>query len=154
MEVWNNVFSQFNNDGHNHYTDLIQKNIGYRYGSWTSGCCCPGCGFYFLMWIQFRHCATKSAIWQVKYLEKHETDVSIRIITDHIRSVTFMISRWYHAINEVAVATLTVVWSDVRHVTERCYGIDGLFLAKIIKTVIDDIKDGYRNWKRRKEFIF
>ena len=99
MEVWNNVFSQFNNDGEGHYTDLIQKNIDTGMGLGASGRCRTGCGFH----LRCRHhSGTPQQVRNLrkKYDKDHETDVSIRLITDHIRSATFMISDGIMPTNE------------------------------------------------------
>jgi len=92
MEVWNNVFSQFNNDGHGNYTDLIQKNIDTGMGLERLAVVVQDVDSIFdvdtLQALRNKVCEMAG----VKYKEDEKQDVSIRVITDHIRSVTFMVS--------------------------------------------------------------
>ena len=92
MEVWNIVFSQFDNDGHGHYTELKQKNIDTGMGLERLACRVPGRGLPVRRGHRDEHHATRSReITGAHYGESHEKDVSLRVITDHIRSATFMI---------------------------------------------------------------
>ena len=109
----------------------------------------------FLMLIQLKHCVTKSAIWQVKkYHEKHETDVSIRIITDHIRSATFMISDGIMPSNEGRGYVLRrLISRAARH--GRLLGIEGSFPCRTCsKLLLMSSKDGYPELEEKKDFIF
>ena len=153
MEVWNNVFSQFNNDGHNHYTDLIQKNIDTGMGLERLAVVVQDVDSIFdvdtIQALRNKVCDLAG----VKYLEKHETDVSIRIITDHIRSATFMISDGIMPSNEVRGYVLRrLIRRAARH--GRLLGIEGKFLAKLSETVIETSKGGYPELEEKKEFIF
>ena len=153
MEVWNNVFSQFNNDGHNHYTDLIQKNIDTGMGLERLAVVVQDVDSIFdvdtIQALRNKVCDLAG----VKYLEKHETDVSIRIITDHIRSATFMISDGIMPSNEGRGYVLRrLIRRAARH--GRLLGIEGKFLAKLSETVIETSKDGYPELEEKKEFIF
>ena len=153
MEVWNNVFSQFNNDGHNHYTDLIQKNIDTGMGLERLAVVVQDVDSIFdvdtIQALRNKVCDLAG----VKYLEKHETDVSIRIITDHIRSATFMISDGIMPSNEGRGYVLRrLIRRAARH--GRLLGIEGKFLAKLSATVIETSKDGYPELEEKKEFIF
>ena len=100
MEVWNNVFSQFNNDGEVHYTDLIQKNIYTGKGLERLAVVVQDVDSIFdVDTIQ----ALRNKVCEIsgkEYDKDHETDVSIRLITDHIRSATFMISDGIMPTNE------------------------------------------------------
>ena len=100
MEVWNNVFSQFNNDGEGHYTDLIQKNIDTGMGLERLAVVVQDVDSIFdVDTIQ----ALRNKVCEIsgkEYDKDHETDVSIRLITDHIRSATFMISDGIMPTNE------------------------------------------------------
>ena len=153
MEVWNNVFSQFNNDGHNHYTDLIQKNIDTGMGLERLAVVVQDVDSIFdvdtIQALRNKVCDLAG----VKYLEKHEIDVSIRIITDHIRSATFMISDGIMPSNEGRGYVLRrLIRRAARH--GRLLGIEGKFLAKLSETVIETSKDGYPELEEKKEFIF
>ena len=153
MDVWNNVFSQFNNDGHNHYTDLIQKNIDTGMGLERLAVVVQDVDSIFdvdtIQALRNKVCDLAG----VKYLEKHETDVSIRIITDHIRSATFMISDGIMPSNEGRGYVLRrLIRRAARH--GRLLGIEGKFLAKLSETVIETSKDGYPELEEKKEFIF
>ena len=93
MEIWNNVFTQFNNDGHGNYTDLIQKNIDTGMGLERLACVVQDVDSMFdidtMKALRDHVC---NALPGKQYGIDHETDVSLRVVTDHIRSVTFMVS--------------------------------------------------------------
>ena len=91
IEVWDNVFSQFNNDGENHYTDLVQKNIDTGMGLERLACVCQNVPSLFDVDTVMRITNKVSEITKAHYGESKQTDVSLRVITDHIRSATFMI---------------------------------------------------------------
>ena len=153
MEVWNNVFTQFENDGHNHYTLLEQKNIDTGMGLERLAVVVQDVDSIFdvdtIRSLRDKVCemAGKS------YKEKEEDDVSIRLITDHIRSATFMISDGIMPTNEGRGYVLRrIIRRAARH--GRLLGISGQFLAELSKTVIEGSKDGYPELDEKKEFIF
>ena len=153
MEVWNNVFSQFNNDGEGHYTDLIQKNIDTGMGLERLAVVVQDVDSIFdVDTIQ----ALRNKVCEIsgkEYEEDHETDVSIRLITDHIRSATFMISDGIMPTNEGRGYVLRrLIRRAARH--GRLLGIDGLFLARLSASVIEGSKDGYPELEEKKDFIF
>ena len=92
MEIWNNVFSQFNNDGQGNYTELIQKNIDTGMGLERLACVCQDVDSMFDVDTMKALRDHVSALAGKNYGDSHETDVSMRVVTDHIRSVTFMVS--------------------------------------------------------------
>ena len=153
MEVWNNVFSQFNNDGEGHYTDLIQKNIDTGMGLERLAVVVQDVDSIFdVDTIQ----ALRNKVCEIsgkEYGKDHETDVSIRLITDHIRSATFMISDGIMPTNEGRGYVLRrLIRRAARH--GRLLGIDGLFLARLSASVIEGSKDGYPELEEKKDFIF
>ena len=152
MEVWNNVFSQFNNDGHGNYTDLIQKNIDTGMGLERLAVVVQDVDSIFdvdtLQALRNKVCEMAG----VKYKEDEKQDVSIRVITDHIRSVTFMVSDGIMPSNEGRGYVLRrLLRRAARH--GRLLGIEGKFLSKLCETVIEGSKDGYPELEEKKEFI-
>ena len=152
MEVWNNVFSQFNNDGHGHYTDLIQKNIDTGMGLERLAVVVQDVDSIFdvdtLQALRNKVCEMAC----VKYKEDEKQDVSIRVITDHIRSVTFMVSDGIMPSNEGRGYVLRrLLRRAARH--GRLLGIQDKFLSKLCETVIEGSKDGYPELEEKKEFI-
>ena len=153
MEIWNVVFSQFNNDGHGNYTDLVQKNIDTGMGLERLAVAVQDVDSIFdvdtLRALRDHVCEMAG----VKYHSDDAVDVSIRIITDHIRSATFMISDGIMPSNEGRGYVLRRI---IRRAARqgRKLGIKGTFLAKLSATVIDGSKDGYPELDTKKEFIF
>ena len=152
MEVWNNVFSQFNNDGKGNYTDLIQKNIDTGMGLERLAVVVQDVDSIFdvdiLQALRNKVCEMAG----VKYKEDEKQDVSIRVITDHIRSVTFMVSDGIMPSNEGRGYVLRrLLRRAARH--GRLLGIEGKFLSKLCETVIEGSKDGYPELEEKKEFI-
>ena len=152
MDVWNNVFSQFNNDGHGHYTDLIQKNIDTGMGLERLAVVVQDVDSIFdvdtLQALRNKVCEMAG----VKYKEDEKQDVSIRVITDHIRSVTFMVSDGIMPSNEGRGYVLRrLLRRAARH--GRLLGIQDKFLSKLCETVIEGSKDGYPELEEKKEFI-
>ena len=142
MEIWNNVFSQFNNDGHGNYTDLIQKNIDTGMGLERLACIVQDVDSMFdidTMKALRDHVCNLSG---KQYGIDHETDVSLRVVTDHIRSVTFMVSDGILPSNSGRGYVLRrLLRRACRH--GKLLGIDGAFLVKLATTVIEGSKDGY-----------
>ncbi len=152
MEVWNNVFSQFNNDGHGHYTDLIQKNIDTGMGLERLAVAVQDVDSIFDVDTLRALTDHVGEVAHAVYHEDENKDVSIRIITDHIRSVTFMISDGIMPSNEGRGYVLRrLLRRAARH--GRILGIDGLFLSELAKVVIATSKDGYPELEEKKEMI-
>ena len=152
MEVWNNVFTQFESDGHHNYTELKQKNIDTGMGLERLAVVVQDVDTVFdidtMKAIRDKICE----IAGVEYETDADKDVSIRLITDHIRSVTFMTSDGIIPSNEGRGYVLRrLLRRAARH--GRLLGIDGLFLAKLAKTVIDESKDGYPELAEKEEYI-
>ena len=153
IEVWNNVFSQFNNDGEGHYTDLIQKNIDTGMGLERLATVVQDVDSIFdvdtIKAIRDKVCD----IAGVKYMDNHKTDVSIRLITDHIRSVTFMISDGIMPSNEGRGYVLRrLLRRAARH--GRLLGIKNRFLTDVCEVVIRESKSGYPELIEKKDYIF
>ena len=153
MEIWNNVFTQFENDGNGNYTELIQKNIDTGMGLERLAVVVQDVDSIFdvdtLQALRNKVCEMAG----VAYEEDAEKDVSIRLITDHIRSATFMISDGIMPTNEGRGYVLRrLIRRAARH--GRLLGIPGAFLAKLSETVIEGSKDGYPELDEKREFIF
>ena len=153
MEIWNNVFTQFDNDGNNHYTELEQKNIDTGMGLERLACIVQEVDSMFdidtIKALREHVCALAG----VEYGKDAANDVSIRVITDHIRSVTFMISDGIMPSNEGRGYVLRrLLRRACRH--GRLLGIKGEFLVTLANTVIEGSKDGYPELDEKKEFIF
>ena len=153
MEVWNNVFTQFNNDGHNNYEELANKNIDTGMGLERLAVVVQDVDSIFdVDTIQ----ALRDKVCEFcgkEYLKSYEDDVSIRLITDHIRSATFMISDGIMPTNEGRGYVLRrLIRRAARH--GRKLGIEGNFLAKLSETVIEGSKDGYPELEENKVFIY
>ncbi len=152
MEVWNNVFTQFESDGKGNYTELIQKNIDTGMGLERLAVVVQDVTSVFdvdtMKAIRDRICE----IAGVEYRKDDATDVSIRLITDHIRSSTFMISDGIMPSNEGRGYVLRrLIRRAARH--GRLLGIEGKFLANLSQTVIAECKDGYPELDEKKAFI-
>ncbi len=153
MEIWNNVFTQFDNDGHGNYTELATKNIDTGMGLERLAVVVQDVDSIFDVDTLY---ALRSRVCDIagkEYHKKHEDDVSIRLITDHIRSATFMISDGIMPSNEGRGYVLRrIIRRAARH--GRLLGIDHLFLADLSKTVIEGSKGGYPELEEKKDFIF
>ena len=153
MEIWNNVFSQFNNDGHGNYSDLIQKNIDTGMGLERLACVVQDVDSMFdidtIKALRDHVCRMAGK----EYGQNHETDVSLRVVTDHVRSVTFMISDGIMPSNSGRGYVLRrLLRRACRH--GRLLGIEGAFLVELAGTVIEGSKDGYPELEEKKDFIF
>lgn len=153
IEVWNNVFTQFDNDGKGHYSELEQKNIDTGMGLERLATVVQDVDSIFdvdtIQALLNRVCELAGK----GYKEKYEWDVSIRIVTDHIRSATFMISDGIMPSNEGRGYVLRrIIRRAARH--GRLLGIKGQFLAELSNTVIEGSKDGYPELEEKKDFIF
>lgn len=152
MEVWNNVFTQFNNDGKGHYTELEQKNIDTGMGLERLAVVVQDVDSLFdvdtLQTLRDKVCKMAG----ITYKEDEQKDVSIRLITDHIRSVTFMVSDGIMPSNEGRGYVLRrLLRRAARH--GRILGIKDKFLSKLCETVIEGSKDGYPELEEKKDFI-
>ena len=153
MEVWNNVFTQFENDGHGNYTELENKNIDTGMGLERLAVVVQDVDSIFdvdtIKAIRDKICQVAG----VTYGEKYDTDVSVRVITDHMRSATFMLSDGIMPSNEGRGYVLRrLIRRAARH--GRLLGINHLFLTEISKVVIHESKDGYPELEEKQEFIF
>lgn len=153
IEVWNNVFSQFDNDGNGNYSDLVQKNIDTGMGLERLATVVQDVDSIFdvdtIKAIRDKVCE----IAGVTYNEDAKKDVSIRLITDHIRSVTFMISDGIMPSNEGRGYVLRrLLRRAARH--GRLLGIKDKFLTKVSETVINESGGGYPELVEKKDYIF
>ena len=153
MEVWNNVFTQFESDGNHNYTELEQKNIDTGMGLERLAVVVQDVDSVFdidtMKAIRDEVCRLAN----VDYQKDDKTDVSIRLITDHIRSVTFMVSDGIMPSNEGRGYVLRrLLRRAARH--GRLLGIQDKFLAKLCNTVIEESKDGYPELFEKREMIF
>ncbi len=152
MEVWNNVFTQFNGDGHGNYEELEHKNIDTGMGLERLAVVMQDVDSVFdidtMKAIRDKVCELSGKKYQVDAMD----DVSIRLITDHIRSSTFLISDGVQPSNEGRGYVLRrIIRRASRH--GKILGIEGTFLAKIAQVVIDESKDGYPELEEKKDFI-
>ena len=152
MEVWNNVFTQFENDGEGHYETLKQKNIDTGMGLERLAVVVQDVDSIFdvdtLRALRNKVCEVAGKTYGVN----HEDDVSIRLITDHMRSATFLISDGVMPTNEGRGYVLRrLIRRAARH--GRLLGIEGPFLEKLSETVIEGSKDGYPELEEKKTFI-
>ncbi len=152
MEIWNNVFTQFNNDGHSNYSTLEYKNIDTGMGLERLASVVQDVDSIFdvdtLKALREEVCRLANCT----YKEDADKDVSIRLITDHIRSVTFMVSDGIMPSNEGRGYVLRrLLRRAARH--GRLLGIEGNFLSGLSRKVIEVSKDGYPELEERQEFI-
>ena len=153
MEIWNNVFTQFDNDGKGNYEELTQKNIDTGMGLERLSSVVQDVDSIFDVDTIFALRSKVCELCGATYKEDAKKDVSIRIITDHIRSSTFMISDGIMPSNEGRGYVLRrLIRRAARH--GRILGIDGKFLAKLSETVIEGSKDGYPELEEKKAMIF
>jgi alanyl-tRNA synthetase len=152
IEVWNNVFTQFNGDGNGNYTELENKNIDTGMGLERLATVVQDVTSIFDI-DTFKAIRDKVCqLAQVTYQKDAKSDVSIRLITDHIRSVTFMASDGIIPSNEGrGYVFRRLLRRAARH--GRLLGIHGRFLADLAKTVIQECKDGYPELEEKKEYI-
>lgn len=152
MEIWNDVFTQFDNDGNGNYTELEQKNIDTGMGLERLASVVQDVDSIFdvdtLKALRDHVCRLAGK----EYGKEYNNDVSIRVITDHIRSVTFMISDGIMPSNEGRGYVLRrLLRRACRH--GRLLGIHKGFLPELAETVIAGSKDGYPELEEKKEFI-
>jgi len=153
MEVWNNVFTQFEGDGKGNYVELAQKNIDTGMGLERLAVVMQDVDSVFdidtMKAIRDKVCEMSGKTYQTN----ENDDISIRLITDHIRSSTFLVSDGVMPSNEGRGYVLRrLIRRAARH--GRMLGIDGTFLARLSETVINESKDGYQELEDKKAFIF
>ena len=152
MEIWNNVFSQFNNDGAGNYTELSQKNIDTGMGLERLACVMQGVDNLFEVDTVRKILDTVCTIAGKKYGEDKEDDISIRVITDHIRSSTFMISDGVVPSNEGRGYVLRrILRRACRH--GKLLGINRKFLVELCEVVISQNEDAYPELKEKYDYI-
>ena len=152
MEVWNNVFTQFENDGEGHYEELQNKNIDTGMGLERLAVVVQDVDSIFDVDTMKALRNKVSEVAGVTYNTDAKKDESIRLITDHIRSVTFMISDGIIPSNEGRGYVLRrLLRRAARH--GRLLGIQDKFLATLSQTVIAEHKDGYPELEEKKEYI-
>lgn len=153
IEVWNNVFTQFDNDGQGNYEELEQKNIDTGMGLERLGVVVQDVDSLFTVDTNLALLESVCSLAHKEYKKDHEADVSLRIITDHIKSCTFMISDGIMPSNEGRGYVLRrLLRRAARH--GRKLGIKGTFLATLSSTVIQLSKGGYPELDEKKAMIF
>ena len=152
MEVWNNVFSQFDNDGEGHYTELKQKNIDTGMGLERLAVVCQGVDSLFDVDTVMNITHKVSELTGAYYGKSHKMDVSLRVITDHIRSATFMICDGVLPSNEGRGYVLRrLLRRAARH--GKLLGVNEPFLYKIIDTVIHENECQYPELREKQSYI-
>ena len=152
MEIWNNVFSQFNNDGQGNYTELAQKNIDTGMGLERLACVMQGVDNMFEVDSVRKIIDTVCEISGKKYGENAENDISIRVVTDHTRSATFMISDGVIPSNEGRGYVLRrIIRRACRH--GKLLGINHPFLVDMCEVAIGESGDAYTELKEKADYI-
>ena len=152
IEVWNVVFSQFDNDGNDHYTELKQKNIDTGMGLERLACVCQGVPSLFDVDTVMNITKKVSEITGAHYGQSHEKDVSLRVITDHIRSATFMICDGVLPSNEGRGYVLRrLLRRAARH--GKLLGVDKPFLYTVCDTVIHENEAHYPELREHQDYI-
>ena len=152
IEVWNVVFSQFDNDGENHYTELKQKNIDTGMGLERLACVCQGVPSLFDVDTVMNITRKVTEITGASYGQSHATDVSLRVITDHIRSATFMICDGVLPSNEGRGYVLRrLLRRAARH--GKLLGVNDPFLYTVCDTVIHENEGHYPELRERQDYI-
>ena len=152
VEIWNNVFSQFDNDGHGNYSDLAQKNIDTGMGLERLAVACQGVDSLFDVDTVMNITRRVTELTGACYGQRHKTDVSLRVITDHIRSSVFMISDGVLPSNEGRGYVLRrLLRRAARH--GKLLGVDKPFLFEVVDTVIHENEGHYPDLRERQSFI-
>ena len=152
MEIWNNVFSQFDNDGHGNYTDLVQKNIDTGMGLERLAVACQDVDSLFDVDTVMNITHKVTEITGAHYGMSHEKDVSLRVITDHIRASVFMISDGVLPSNEGRGYVLRrLLRRAARH--GKLLGVDHPFLCDVVETVIHENEGHYPDLRERAAYI-
>ena len=152
MEVWNNVFSQFNNDGQGNYTDLAQKNIDTGMGLERLAVVCQGVNSLFDVDTVMNITNHVTRITGASYGQSDKTDVSLRVITDHIRASTFMIADGVLPSNEGRGYVLRrLLRRAARH--GKLLGVNNPFLFEVVGTVVKENESHYTYLRERADYI-
>ncbi len=152
MEIWNNVFSQFNNDGNGNYTELAQKNIDTGMGLERLACVMQGVDNLFEVDTVRKILDTVCEISGKTYGADKANDISIRIITDHIRSATFMICDGVNPSNEGRGYVLRRILRRAAR-NAKLLGINHTFLSDLCDVVIELNVGAYPELSEKREFI-
>ena len=152
IEIWNNVFSQFDNDGHNNYTELKQKNIDTGMGLERLACVCQNVDSLFDVDTVMNITHKVSELTGAHYGESYKRDVSLRVITDHIRSATFMICDGILPSNEGRGYVLRrLLRRAARH--GKLLGVNRPFLYEVVDTVVHENEGHYPELRERQAYI-
>ena len=152
IEIWNNVFSQFDNDGHGHYTELKQKNIDTGMGLERLACVCQNVDSLFDVDTVMNITHKVSQFTGAHYGETEKRDVSLRVITDHIRSATFMICDGILPSNEGRGYVLRrLLRRAARH--GKLLGVNDPFLYQVVDTVIHENEGQYPDLREKQTYI-
>ena len=152
IEIWNNVFSQFDNDGHGNYTELKQKNIDTGMGLERLACVCQNVDSLFDVDTVMNITHKVSELTGAHYGETEKRDVSLRVITDHIRSATFMICDGVLPSNEGRGYVLRrLLRRAARH--GKLLGVNEPFLYRVCDTVIHENEGHYPELRERQDYI-
>ena len=152
MEVWNNVFSQFNNDGQGNYTELVQKNIDTGMGLERLAVVCQNVDSLFDVDTVMNITHKVTELTGASYGQSVKMDVSLRVITDHIRASTFMIADGVLPSNEGRGYVLRrLLRRAARH--GKLLGVNHPFLYQVVETVIHENENHYTYLRERAEYI-
>ena len=152
MEVWNNVFTQFDNDGEGHYTELAQKNIDTGMGLERLAVICQNVNSLFDVDTVMNITNKVSELTGAHYGDSQASDVSLRIITDHIRSATFMICDGVLPFNEGRGYVLRrLLRRAARH--GKLLGVNEPFLYQILDTVVHENEGEYKDLRQKQDYI-
>ena len=152
MEVWNNVFSQFDNDGNGNYTELVQKNIDTGMGLERLAVVCQDVNSLFDVDTVMNITNEVTRLTGASYGQSTKTDVSLRVITDHIRASTFMIADGVLPSNEGRGYVLRrLLRRAARH--GKLLGVNNPFLYQVVETVIRENESHYTYLRERADYI-
>ena len=152
MEVWNNVFSQFDNDGNGNYTELVQKNIDTGMGLERLAVVCQDVNSLFDVDTVMNITNKVTELTGASYGKSYKMDVSLRVITDHIRASTFMIADGVLPSNEGRGYVLRrLLRRAARH--GKLLGVNDPFLFKVVETVVHENESHYTYLRERAEYI-
>ena len=152
MEVWNNVFSQFDNDGNGNYSDLVQKNIDTGMGLERLAVVCQGVDSLFDVDTVMNITHKVSEITGAHYGDSHKTDVSLRVITDHIRASVMMISDGILPSNEGRGYVLRrLLRRAARH--GKLLGVNEPFLYQVVDMVVHENECQYPELREKQAYI-